>query len=125
MLPPPASSPVPVPRRGEIWLVSLDPSRGSEIAKTRPCVVLSSNTLRALPLRTVVPMTEWKPKHARFWSCVAIDSDGRNGLRKPSAADGTQVRCVALERFSKRIGVLAPELLRDIADAVALTIEAV
>jgi mRNA-degrading endonuclease toxin of MazEF toxin-antitoxin module len=70
-------------------------------------------------------MTKWKPRHARFWSCVAIDPNGRNGLRKPSAADGTQVRCVALERFRKRLGVLAPEFLRDIASAVALTIEAV
>jgi mRNA-degrading endonuclease toxin of MazEF toxin-antitoxin module len=70
-------------------------------------------------------MTEWKPNHARFWSCVSVDPDERNGLKKPSAADGTQVRCVALERFRRRLGVLAPELQRDIASAVALTIEAV
>ena len=70
-------------------------------------------------------MTEWKPRHVRFWSCIPVDPDERNGLKKPSAADATQVRCVALERFSKRLGVLAPELLREIAGAVALTIEAV
>ncbi len=45
------------PKRGEVWWVSLDPTRGAEMQKTRPAVVLSSNRLGRLPLRLVVPLT--------------------------------------------------------------------
>ena len=40
--------------RGDIWWVSLDPTQGSEIKKTRPCVVLSHNTLNKLRKTVVV-----------------------------------------------------------------------
>ena len=36
------------PQRGEIWWVSLDPTQGAEIRKTRPCLVLTTNTLNRL-----------------------------------------------------------------------------
>ena len=46
------------PRRGEVFLIDLDPTRGTEIQKTRPCVVVSPDDLNA-HLRTVIiaPMT--------------------------------------------------------------------
>ena len=49
-------------RREEIWLVSLDPTVGSEIRKTRPAVIASSDALRKLPLPIVVPITRWNPR---------------------------------------------------------------
>ena len=51
----------PVPNRGEIWLVDFDPAVGAEIRKLRPALVISVNTMRRLPLWTVVPITDWKP----------------------------------------------------------------
>ena len=46
------------PRRGDVYLVSLDPTRGSEIRKTRPCVVVSPDELnRHLGTFLVAPMT--------------------------------------------------------------------
>ena len=49
---------VSYPQRGEVWLVSLEPTIGSEIRKTRPCVVISPNEINKL-LRTVIvaPLT--------------------------------------------------------------------
>ena len=46
------------PRRDEVWLVSLDPAQGSEIQKTRPCLVISPDEVDEY-LRTVIiaPMT--------------------------------------------------------------------
>ncbi len=44
---------VAYPQRGEVWLVSLEPTIGSEIRKTRPCVVVSPNETNRL-LRTVI-----------------------------------------------------------------------
>ncbi len=45
-------------KRGEIWLINLDPTQGKEIQKTRPCVVLSPDEMNlALGIVTVAPMT--------------------------------------------------------------------
>nr|WP_310487775.1 type II toxin-antitoxin system PemK/MazF family toxin [Chamaesiphon sp. VAR_69_metabat_338] len=43
-----------LPRRGEIWLVNLDPTVGAEIQKTRPAIVISSDYIGKLPLKLVV-----------------------------------------------------------------------
>ena len=49
---------VSYPRRDEVWLIALDPSKGSEIKKTRPCLVISPDEMNE-PLQTalVAPMT--------------------------------------------------------------------
>lgn len=44
------------PKRGEIWLVQLDPARGQEIQKTRPAVVISSDFLSSIPMRIIIPV---------------------------------------------------------------------
>ncbi len=46
--------------RGEVWLVNLDPTMGTEIRKTRPVVVINSDAVGTLPIRLVAPLTEWK-----------------------------------------------------------------
>ncbi len=49
-----------VPTRGEIWLVDFDPAVGAEIQKVQPGLVISMDSIGRLPLRMVVPITEWK-----------------------------------------------------------------
>ncbi len=46
-------------KRGQVWEIDLTPTKGAEMEKVRPCVVVSSDTLGVLPLRLVVPITEW------------------------------------------------------------------
>jgi mRNA interferase MazF len=43
-------------KRGEIWLVNLDPTRGQEIQKTRPIVIISSDLFEPIPLRIAIPI---------------------------------------------------------------------
>lgn len=50
------------PTKGKIWLVQLDPTRGQEIQKTRPAVVISSDMLSSIPMRIIVPVAAWQPK---------------------------------------------------------------
>lgn len=111
------------PARGEIWWVDLDPTRGSETAKTRPVVVVSSDAVSRLPVRLVVPLTEWKDKHADAIWRLSVEPSSINGLAKRSAADALQIRCVSLERFRERMGVLEAGLLAEIAAAIALIVE--
>ena len=44
-------------RRGEVWLINLDPTVGSEIKKTRPAVIVNDDAIGILPLRVIVPIT--------------------------------------------------------------------
>lgn len=49
-------------KQGEIWLINLDPTMGAEIKKTRPAIVVNDNSLGILPLKIIVPVTDWKEK---------------------------------------------------------------
>ena len=104
--------------RGEIWLVNLDPTIGSEIRKMRPAVIISSDLVGILPLKIVVPFTDWKDRYASAAWMVRIDPDTSNGLSKSSAADGLQVRSVSQIRLTKRLGVLTPLQVAQIVQAV-------
>jgi mRNA interferase MazF len=46
--------------RGDIWLVNLDPTIDSEIRKTRPCAIVNDDAIGVLPLKIIVPITDWK-----------------------------------------------------------------
>ena len=105
-------------KRGEIWLVNLDPTIGSEIKKTRPAVIISSDLVGILPLKIVVPFTDWKDRYAFAAWMVRIDPDENNGLSKPSAADGLQIRSVSQQRLVKRLGAIPPLQIAQIVQAV-------
>ncbi len=99
-------------RQNEVWLISLDPTVGAEIKKTRPAVVVNDNSLGKLPLRIVVPVTDWKDRYENAPWMVKIEPDRENGLTKDSTADCFQVRSVSQDRFVKRLGAL-PEATMD------------
>jgi len=50
-------------KQGEIWLINLDPAIGAEIKKTRPAIIMNDNSLGKLPLKIIIPVTEWKEKY--------------------------------------------------------------
>ncbi len=111
------------PQRGEIWLADLEPTRGSEMQKTRPVIVLSANSIRKLPVRIVVPLTGWKEHFlASPWK-VRVEPDSRNNLSKSSAADCLQVRCLSIERFLERRGLLPGSLIDEMVDALNYCLE--
>ena len=105
-------------KRGEIWLVNLDPTIGSEIKKTRPAVIISSDLVGILPLKIIVPFTDWKDRYASAAWMVRIEPEENNGLSKSSAADGLQVRSVSQHRLVKRLGVLPSIQVAQIVQAV-------
>lgn len=110
------------PRRGEIWLVDFEPSFAAEIRKVRPAVVLSLDQLARLPLRVVVPLTEWKPQYIQYSWFVRIPVSPANGLGKESGADAFQVKSVSETRFSRLLGAASPNELDAIATAVAFVV---
>jgi mRNA interferase MazF len=109
--------------RGEIWLVTLDPTVGAEIRKTRPVVVVSSDAVGALPIKLVAPLTEWKDYFARNVWHVKVTPNRMNGLEKISAVDTLQLRGVDTQRFVQKLGSVPPAVMRSIVMAIAAVIE--
>jgi len=117
---PPRTNPV----RGEIWTLRFAPVQGAEMGKTRPAVVMSQASVGRLPLRIVVPVTEWAVKYSAAPWLVFLKARGRNGLTKDSAADCFQVKSVSVSRFVKKLGTLRAVEIEEIAAGVALCVGA-
>jgi len=100
------------PRRGEVWWAALDPALGSEIAKTRPCVVMTRDLINE-HRRTVVvvPLSSSPTAHPPIR--VAVNCGG-----KPAVAVVDQILAVAKERLQTRMGVLPEREMEAISDAL-------
>ena len=110
-------------QRGEIWLVNLDPTIGSEIRKTRPAVIVSSDLVRILPVKVIVPFTEWKEHYAQAPWMVKIDPDVQNGLSKTSAADTLRIRSVSQQRLAQKLGALSSVQVAKIVQAIMTVLQ--
>ena len=106
-------------KQSEIWLINLDPTIGAEIKKTRPAIIINHDALGKLPLKIIIPVTEWKERYDIAPWMVKIEPNQINGLSKTSAADCFQIRSVAEDRFSKKIGVINDDVLKEIKNALA------
>ncbi|WP_457603186.1 type II toxin-antitoxin system PemK/MazF family toxin [Nitratifractor sp.] len=108
--------------QAEVWLVEFSPQQGSEIAKRRPAIVISHNSIGRLPLKTIVPITDWKERYANYPWILSIDFDSANGLHKRSAIDCFQIKNLSNDRFVKKLGTIDIDLLRKIHETVAKTL---
>lgn len=107
----------PEVRRGDVWWVSLDPTQGAEIRKTRPCSVLTSDTLNRLRKTVVVvPLSTAAKPHPPI--TVPVTCQGR-----PAAALVDQVRAIGKHRLRSKIEDMTDPDLTAIAKAVAEILE--
>ena len=92
------------PVRGEVYLIELDPTRGSEIRKTRPCLIVSPDELNQ-HLRTVIvaPMTTGGQAYPWRVRCRFRD--------RPGFVAMDQLRTVDSERLIRRLGRISPGTL--------------
>ncbi len=85
--------------RFEVWLVTLDPTRGSEIAKTRPCVIISPDSVnKYLNTVLVAPLTSTQKPYPTRVDCQFDGRDGQIAL--------DQVRSIDKVRLVKKLGEL-------------------
>lgn len=106
-------------KQGEIWLVSLDPTIGSELQKTRPAIVVNDDTLGKLPLKIIVPLTDWKDRYEIAAWMVKVEPNTTNKLTKTSAADCFQIRSVSEQRCIRKIGEVNSAITANIRKALA------
>lgn len=105
-------------KQGEIWLIDLDPTKDAEIQKKRPAVIVNDDRLGKLPLKVIVPITDWKDHYKIAPWMVKIEPDTTNGLSKISSADCFQIRSISEQRLIKKLGEVDSNTLIDIKEAV-------
>ena len=96
-------------RRGEIWLVDLEPIRRGELGKTRPCLIVSDDGYNLMaPAPLVMPITSYAPTVRS----PAILRTRQTGLSNDSSVLPLHIRAVARSRLVRRLG-RAPEAVVD------------
>ena len=106
-------------KQGEIWLINLDPTVGAEIKKTRPAIIVNDNLLGKLPLKVIVPVTDWKERYSMAPWMVKVAASKANNLSKKSVADCFQIRSLSELRFVKKMGEIDAEVLEAIKMGLA------
>lgn len=108
-----------IKRRGEIWTVDLNPTRGREQNKIRPAVVVSSpNATAAIGMLAIVPLTS--TNRGWLWH-VSVPADGPTGLKKVSFAMIEQMRSIdASVRLRNFRGQVSDDVLTEIDSKIRL-----
>lgn len=99
------------PRRDEVWLIALDPARGAEIKKTRPCLVISPDDMNeTLQTVLVAPMTTTQRRYPTRVNIAFRNKTGQVAL--------DQLRAVAHERLIRRLGTVSTRAVQEVADVL-------
>jgi mRNA interferase MazF len=110
-------------RRGEVYLVSLEPSHGAKANKTRPAVVVSNDAANTVATRngvgaiTVVPITSNVSRVYPFQVLLRTDEAG---LDRESKAQTEQLRAIDVCRFGRRLGALEASTVHKLEHAIRL-----
>ena len=91
-------------KQGEIWLIDLEPTVEAVMKKNRPAVIINDDALGRLPLRIIVPITDWKEHYSMAPWMIPVSPSAENGLIKKSSIDCFQIRSVSATRLLKLIG---------------------
>lgn len=96
-------------QRFEVWLINLDPTQGSEINKTRPCVVLSPDEMnRYLRTVTIAALTSTRRDYPSRVDCTFQDKEGQVAL--------DHIRSVDKTRLVRRLGILATATAQEVCE---------
>jgi mRNA interferase MazF len=109
-------------KRGMIVDVDLNPTKGSETGKIRPCIVVTNNTYNErVPVIQVVPVTEWNGKKAKIRTNIEIKPSTLNCLTKKSIADCLQTRPIDRRfRLIQIRGELEIEIMLKVDEALKI-----
>jgi mRNA interferase MazF len=104
------------PRHGDIYWVALDPTRGTEIRKTRPAVIVSNDSCNSFGARVVV-LPVISNVSSLYPGEAQVEVRG-----KPGRALGDQTRSIDKSRLRSRVGRLSQQELEDVDDALRITL---
>ena len=101
-----------VVKRFEVYFVNLDPTIGSEIRKTRPCLVVSPDELNnSLNTVIVAPLTSTIRKYPTRINCIIASQKGQIAL--------DQLRTIDKQRLSRKVEILDPKTQKLVLEVIA------
>ncbi|ADQ40218.1 transcriptional modulator of MazE/toxin, MazF [Caldicellulosiruptor acetigenus I77R1B] len=106
------------PRRGEIWLVDLNPTRGHEQSGIRPAVIVSVDEFNSCPADLVIVVSIMS-KNKNIPLHVEIQPEN-SGLTKVSFAKPEDIRSISKERLVRKIGQLPKERLKELEEKIRI-----
>lgn len=113
-------------RRGQVWLVDLDPARGSEANKQRPAVIVSNDAANSTAehlgrgVVTVVPISSNLRRIYPFQVLLPAEA---TGLHTDSKALAEQVRSVDADRLTRQVAIVPLHLMTEVDDALRLHLD--
>jgi len=110
-----------IPRRGELYWVNLDPALGSEIAKTRPALIISNDIGNQYAERVIVaPISSGNV--GKVYPFEVHLNAGEGGLPKESKVLLDQIRTLDKSRLGNHIGTLSTERMEEVNRAIRLSL---
>ena len=105
------------PKRGEVYRVGLDPTIGTEIAKTRPALIISNDTGNQFSERVVVaPITSQNIE--KVYPFEVLIPVGEGGLTQASKVLLDQIRSIDKQRLKKQLGTIGAERMAPVDQAI-------
>lgn len=111
-------------RRGEIWVVNLEPSNASEPGKTRPVVVVQSDLINtAEHLSVVICPLSSQEKQQEGKLRILVKAGLKNGLEKDSYVLTDQIRAIDINRFQAKVGVIDGDTFLKVITGIKIVID--
>lgn len=110
-------------KRGDVVLVSLDPAKGAEKKKTRPCLIIQNNTGNKFsPLTIIAVITKQKEIDKKYPTDVWVDK-GEGGLDYPSVIQCDQIRTIDKNRIIDKFGYLDAPRMEEVNWALKISLD--
>jgi len=110
------------PRRGEIFLVDFEPTRGHEIKKTRPALIIQNDIGNRHSGITIVAAITSKISPVPYPVEVLVQPSKTNGLVAPSSIHLGQIRSIDRGRLVKKLGSIDSVTMRKVEDAILISL---
>lgn len=108
-------------KRGEIWLINLDPGFGKEIHKKRPALIISKNSINLQTNHVIIV-----PASSQIPAILGIEMvliDTIKGLDKKSVLLPIFIKSIDQERLIKKIGMISKTKLQEVEDAIKIVLD--
>ena len=109
-------------RRGDLYLVSFDPTIGHEIRKTRPALIIQNDFGNQYSPLTIAAAVTSKVSEVPFPVEVEVEPTKGNGLRVRSAVRLDQIRTIDQQRLIKRLGSVDPSTMHRVDEAIKISL---
>lgn len=108
-------------KRGDIWLVDLEPVLHRELHKKRPALIISNNVVaQETPHVIIIPTSSQVPKPVRI---EMVPVGEKEGLKKPSILLPIFIKSIDQRRLIKRVGKVSQGKLKEVEEAIRVVLD--